>query len=86
MHAALGDAVPASASFSGEARHKLRRGVRADGTECLYWCPDATAFPAPALFDQEACEQRAELLADFALLASIYGGEALREMDDYFWN
>lgn len=68
-----------------EARHKLRREVRADGTERLYWVPDSRLFPAPPLFEHEGCEQRAERLAEFALLASVYGGEALRDLDDDFF-
>lgn len=87
MHVALGDPAPvaAGAPFPEEAVHKLRRETRSDGAERLYWCPDARAFPAPPLFDHEACEQRAELLAEYALLASVYGGETLRELDDDFW-
>ena len=88
MHLALGDLIPVPepATFPDEARRKLRRGSRPGGEEQVVWEPDARAFDAPLLFDYEAGEQRAETLAEYALLASLYGGEALRDLDDHFWS
>lgn len=87
LHVALGDPVPVNprAPFPEEATRKIRRGTGAGGVEQLYWIPEKRAFGAPVLLDHAACEQRAEVLAEYALLASLHGGEALRELDDHFW-